>query len=195
VDYWRIPEKPWLTRDAVSLLEQWLSPNDVGFEWGSGRSTIWFACRTRHLTSVENNKGWYQRVQQMLLTQELRKLRYEFHETNKMTEADAKDSSYVRAVLSLPDRSLNYALVDGWARDWCCLAVMSKLCVRGLLILDNANWFLPPPKPHLSRAPNSRSVKEGPATEQWAEFWQSVKPWRKIWTSDGITNTLLLFKQ
>lgn len=191
-DQWLHPENPWLTRHAVQLLDQLLRPNDVGFEWGSGRSTVWFARRTEHLTSIENNPIWYERVKQMLAQEELENVSYEFRETVQFVEALGEGSSYVQAISQFPDRSVDYILVDGWARDWCCLAGISKLQTGGLLVLDNANWFLPPLH---SYAPNSRSIQDGPANVRWEQFWQSVHPWRKIWTSNGITDTLILLKQ
>jgi hypothetical protein len=57
------PDHPWLTRAANAILDSWLKPTDVGFEWGSGRSTIWFARRVHHLTSVEHDHRWWRKVQ------------------------------------------------------------------------------------------------------------------------------------
>ena len=62
----RYPDSPWLTRAMVEILETWLRPGDVGLEFGSGRSTIWFARRIKYLTSVENNPGWYTKVKENL---------------------------------------------------------------------------------------------------------------------------------
>jgi len=55
------PNLPWITRDMINILETWLRPTDIGLEFGSGRSTSWFASRVSHLTSVEDNSEWYQR--------------------------------------------------------------------------------------------------------------------------------------
>ena len=41
------PERPWLTAKATDLLEAFLKKNDVGVEFGSGRSTIWFTSRRK----------------------------------------------------------------------------------------------------------------------------------------------------
>ena len=63
--YWyekQHPEVPWLSARAVELLDTLLPGNDLGLEWGSGRSTAWFAQRTRHLTSVEHNASWHESV-------------------------------------------------------------------------------------------------------------------------------------
>jgi len=66
IDERKNPDHPWLTADMVRILETWLKPTDVGLEFGSGRSTIWFANRLKKLTSVEHNKEWYRKVSDML---------------------------------------------------------------------------------------------------------------------------------
>jgi hypothetical protein len=54
------PDAPWLAKSAILLLDSYLKPGDIGFEWGSGRSTLWFAQRVAHLYSVEDNRDWYE---------------------------------------------------------------------------------------------------------------------------------------
>ena len=53
------PDTPWMTKESIRLLNQLITPHDIGVEYGSGRSTFWFAKRCKHLTSFENNKKWY----------------------------------------------------------------------------------------------------------------------------------------
>ena len=60
------PDRPWLTRAMIENLDTWLRPDDVGLEFGSGRSTIWFAQKVGHLTSVEHHPGWYAKVNDRL---------------------------------------------------------------------------------------------------------------------------------
>ena len=60
------PDTPWVTKSATYILESWLRPTDVGLEWGTGRSTVWFAGRVAKLTSIEHQKAWYDRVAGML---------------------------------------------------------------------------------------------------------------------------------
>ncbi|MCA8940459.1 MAG: hypothetical protein KDB07_11650, partial [Planctomycetes bacterium] len=57
------PEYPWLAWPMIADLEGRLSRNDVGFEWGSGRSTLWFASRMGKLTSVEHHEDWFTQVE------------------------------------------------------------------------------------------------------------------------------------
>ena len=49
------PDEPWLTPAAIGLLATLLRPADTGAEFGSGRSTLWFAARVAALTSVEHD--------------------------------------------------------------------------------------------------------------------------------------------
>ena len=51
------PNRPWLTPMACQILETLLRSDDVGLEFGSGRSTLWFAKVMRHLTSVDEVGG------------------------------------------------------------------------------------------------------------------------------------------
>lgn len=52
------PDQSWLTRSANEILNSWLTKSDIGLEFGSGRSTLWFAKRMAYLTSVEHDPVW-----------------------------------------------------------------------------------------------------------------------------------------
>src|SRR2546423_11357121 len=56
---WRLPDDPWIAPGAVDALRTLLRPDDVGIEWGAGRSTLWLAKRVKHLISVEGVEHWY----------------------------------------------------------------------------------------------------------------------------------------
>lgn len=169
------PSDPWLTRDAIRLRECWLRPSDRGLEWGSGRSTLWFALRVGALTSVEHDASWAATVRSMLASEP------RASPTDYRLEPDGAtnnaDSRYVGVARSLADRSLDFALVDGVARDHCAWAVLPKLRPGGLLVIDNANWFLD--GPYESRSPNSRNGR-GPSSEVWAAVAAEVARWRCI---------------
>ena len=36
------PADPWLTRQSINIIKKLIKPEDIGLEFGSGRSTIWF---------------------------------------------------------------------------------------------------------------------------------------------------------
>lgn len=187
------PDAPWLTAEATRVLDEWLEPSHVGIEWGSGRSTRWFAQRVSHLLSVEHHAGWHASVSEQLAADGITNVDYrllpcepERVETPEWI-ATMFASEYVRAVDAFAPRSIDFALVDGMYRSACALAVIPKLRSGALLIVDNVNWFLPSP----SRAPTSRGVSDSPLSPTWAEFADAVSGWEKTWTENGVADTAI----
>jgi len=178
-------DKPWLTPRATELLSELLLPSDVGIEWGSGRSTAWFAKRLKHLTSIEDNREWYDIVTKQLAQQGVNNVSYKYASPPKEDES-ARSSEYVTLCSSMPDRSLGFALVDGSAREYCADAVIPKIAPGGILVIDNANWFFD----HPTHSPTSR-VGKGAKDEKWAALAQILSKWRLIWTTQGISDTAI----
>jgi hypothetical protein len=183
------PERPWLTQIANEILHSYLRKSDIGLEFGSGRSTLWFAKRVARLTSVEHDKSWAANVLEMLRKANVENVDYKFlpkdAEENKASEA-----KYVRIIDAFDDNSLDFCLVDGAYRDFCTLKVVEKIRPGGLLIIDNVNWYLP----SNSISPDSRSLADGPNGPIWAEVETLISGWRHIWTSSGVWDTALFFK-
>jgi predicted O-methyltransferase YrrM len=178
----RNPKEPWLTKDAVRFLDESLKPGDRGLEFGSGRSSVWFAKRIAHLISVEDNKEWFTRVTGLIAGEGLSdKIDYRFR---------AQKDDYVTEASAVPDDSIDFCLVDGSHRDDCAIRVIPKVRSGGLLVVDNINWYLPSD----TIAPTSRKPAEGCATPTWTEFANQVAGWRRYWTSNGVTNTCIWFK-
>ncbi|MEQ9323199.1 MAG: hypothetical protein RIF41_28790, partial [Polyangiaceae bacterium] len=86
--------------------------------------------------------------------------------------------------------SKDYVLVDGIFRDVCAKAALPAIKPGGLLVIDNANWFLPSD----TSAPDSVGSSEAPRSESWRELWQAVSDWRRVWTSNGVFDTALFIK-
>lgn len=182
------PGEPWLTRQMVKILDGLLRPHDIGLEFGSGRSTTWFAERLGALTSVEHDDQWYGLVRPNLSRFEDR-VRYFLRPDGKAGDGGSK---YVQVAELFPDSTLDFVLIDGVARDYCAAASLGKLKRGGLIVIDNVNWFLPRRNP--SRAPNSRGMNDGCASTTWEEVWRELSRWRCIWTTDGVTDTALWLK-
>ena len=187
------PDAPWLTAEATSFLDRWLEYGHVGIEWGSGRSTRWFARRARRLLSVEHDAGWHATVSALLAADGLTNVEYRLHpceperiETPEWIAAMLA-SDYVRAVDAFGPGSIDFALVDGMYRSACALAVLPKLRSGALLIIDNVNWFLPTS----SRAPSSRAPADAPLSPTWAEFADAIRGWEIQWTQNGVADTAI----
>jgi predicted O-methyltransferase YrrM len=183
------PDAPWLTPTAVDLLETLLRPADRGAEFGSGRSTLWFAARAAALTSVEHDPQWHASVTARLSGAGLENVDYILAPEDQPMERGGS-SAYARTALAFPNASLDFALIDGHYRDYSAKFIMPKLKPGGLLIIDNVNWYLP----CRSKAPNSRTAELGPVTDVWADVWEQLTGWRSIWTSSGVWDTAIFIR-
>ena len=56
--------EPWLTRGALTMLDQLLEPHHRGLEWSSGSSTVWLLLRLASLHTVEHDAAWLKSVRQ-----------------------------------------------------------------------------------------------------------------------------------
>jgi len=182
------PDHPWLTPQANLILSTLLKPTDVGFEWGSGRSTLWFAQRVKHLTSVEHDKRWYEVVLGKLRAADLLNVNLLLKEIKGYEVPE--ESPYVQVINKFNNNSLEFVLVDGIYRDLCANLVLEKIRPGGIIIVDNVNRFIPCD----SISPNSRPKNADPESREWARFLNRVKYWYQIWTSSGIADTAIWFK-
>jgi predicted O-methyltransferase YrrM len=182
----RHPTRPWIDPTMVRLLETLILPEDRGIEWGSGRSTLWFASRMKSLISVESDPQWHASVRGKLDGAGATNVDYRLVELGD----DASETSpYVRVIDEVPDGGLQFALVDGYVRDWCAIRAADKLAPGGILVLDNANIYLD----HPTHSPASR-YRSGDAGPTWARFRERVRGWRMAWTSSGVTDAAIWFK-
>jgi len=183
------PDHPWLTKSANAILQGRLQNNFLGLEFGSGRSTLWFARRVRHLTSIEHDPVWFQNVSAMLAANRIANVSHLLREVDR-GEQEAATTGYLRVLDDFAAESLDFVLVDGVYRAACANGAIDKLRPGGMLILDNVNWYLPCE----SRAPNSRRPAQGPISQDWARFEDRVSTWRRDWTSSGVTDTAIFYK-
>jgi predicted O-methyltransferase YrrM len=182
----RHPDHPWLTRDAISTLDGLLEPSWRGLEFGSGRGTLWLARRVAALTSVEHDPGWHGRVRGLLDESGTANVDLRLVETSDDDPRRAA-SPYVQVAHEFADGSLDLVLVDGILREHCVLAALPKLRAGGVLVLDNANWYLPCG----SHAPGSIGRDAAPASPLWSEVERRLGGWRRLWTANGVFDTAL----
>jgi predicted O-methyltransferase YrrM len=181
VEQRRNPADPWLTADSIGILKQTLKPTDVGVEFGSGRSTLWFAKRLAHLTSVEHDPAWFDKVGKMIDGAGLAaKVSYYL---------EGHPAGYAGRAKEISDDSIDFCLVDGIERDACIEAMLPKLKSGGLLVVDNIHLFLPNPR---TKSPNAQRGR--PASEGWERVAEALRDWRSIWTTNGVWDTALWFK-
>ena len=177
----RHPDAPWITPAAIPVIEHLLRPSDVVFEWGSGRSTRWFAERTTRVTSIERKPGWHARVEADLRDFEGSRCVLVERDDDDIEEWKRR---YVSALGEIETGPVDIALVDGAVRDLCAMRATSFLAPGGVLIVDDVQRYLPSD----SRTPSARSDH---ATPLWIEFEVQVSGWQLIWVTSGVTDTAI----
>lgn len=186
--YWdyqkKHPNQPWLCPDAISALQKLLPGSINGLEYGSGRSTTFFAPYFDHYTSIEHNKRWYKKVEAEIKhlsqveyhliepeedvpQQHLSSDKQTFLEEERFPVPDEVFKTYSDFVLSFDDSTLDFVLIDGRARKTCALNALNKLKSGGLLVLDNSERI------------------------RYSKVHQTLKNWPKIETTTGLTNTTI----
>lgn len=141
----RHPEQPWIAIGAIRFLEETLRPDMCTLEFGSGRSTAWFAARCASVTSVEHDADWFQRVSRNLATfaasAEIVFVPMDPDTENGVLYERPNLPAYVAVVDRFPDESLDLIVVDGQYRISCAVAAQRKLRPGGLLLVDDEQTF------------------------------------------------------
>lgn len=176
------PQEPWLCPDSIKALQTLLTDSEAGLEYGSGRSTAYFAPFFKKYVSVEHDEAWFGQVSNQI--SQLPQVEYHLIKAEKdvpqqhlnseaqvfLTEAefpvpDDLFKTYTDFVLQFTDESFDFILVDGRARKTCALNAIDKLKSGGLLVLDNSE------------------------RHRYQKVHQTLSSWPKIETTTGLTNT------
>ncbi len=175
------PRAPWLTPESIAFLNKWLVPGYCGLEWGAGRSTLWFACRVRQLTSIEHDPQWFERTRASLAKRAVKHVR--------LVLCDAIAEEYAGAVAGFEDGALDFVLVDGASalRDACAAAAIPKIREGGLLIVDDAQRFLPLDV----TVPGAIGTLAEPVTPMWKDVSERLAAWKCQVTCDGLRATVI----
>lgn len=189
VHHWRRPFDPYLNAMVAGALADLVRPHHRGLETGAGASTVWFAEKCRHLTSVEHDPAWARRVASWLAQRGLTD-RVDLRLCARTSEGTP--GSYIQVIEEQPAASLDFVLIDGKKRDQCAVAALPKLRPGGLMIVDDVHRYIPRQAP--SRAPFARGLHSGFASATWRTFADLTSDWPCIWRSDGVSDTALWIK-
>lgn len=180
--------QPWITQDAITALSTLLKPTDDGLEFGSGGSTVWLARHSMSVRSVEAFDPWYEPMQKRLAAEGITNATVELVSAPKLGyRSDAHRTAYVNVFPDIAPESLGFVFVDGEYRDEAALRGITLLKPGGVLVLDNANTYLP------SSTPVPWKVRE-PISADWKKFVELTADWRQIWTTNGVWDTVIWIK-
>ena len=121
---------PWYTYPAIEYLNHLDFSQMNLFEFGSGNSTLWWAGKTKSVTSIEDDENWYSKVYSSasFLPDKIKYL----HENNK--------EMYVNAIA---EYLFDIVVIDGKHRTECANHMLSYYKNREgvMLIFDNSDWY------------------------------------------------------
>lgn len=112
---------PWLTKEAVEFMYDYLKSDMDVLEYGMGGSTVWMAKRC-NVTSIESKESWYDETRNMLKEKHLE------------ARLVLQRRPYHNAVNGLFD----FILVDGRDRVMCFNYAKKMLKKGGVIMLDNS---------------------------------------------------------
>jgi hypothetical protein len=125
-------DEPWIAQTAVQFCQERLTKDQTGLEWGSGRSTAWFATRLGRLLSIEFDKTWHEKVVRNLAQSNCSNAECRYipldHPLNEPTPPHYDElPAYVAVSNEFEDNSLDIVIVDGHYRQACVLAAIPKI--------------------------------------------------------------------
>lgn len=187
---WRKGETPWIAQAAIVILEKLLTRDMVGFEYGSGNSTLFIASKIKHLTSVEHNDHWFRIVTKKLSERALSNVDYHCIPPRLEALSDELENvlpnlsligdpsfrirseyrDYFAFVRSSPDNHFDFILIDGRARVECALNAIPKLKDGGILVLDNSD------------------------RRRYAPIFGLLRNWPSVTSTTGLFDTTMWFK-
>jgi hypothetical protein len=150
------PNEPWISPGAARFCATYLTSDQIGLEWGSGRSTRWYAKRLGMLLSIESNPYWHAKVNRMI-----RRLpNVGCHPLDQPTKPDYDPlPKYVAIANKFADNSLD---LDGHYRQPCIKQALPQLKPGGLLLVDDfgfvpslPDWGVPSSWPVVHKSSSS----------------------------------------
>jgi hypothetical protein len=121
----RRPPIPWISYDAQRLLARFLTRESEVLEFGSGMSTLWYARKAGHVTSIEDSRDWYAGMERRL---------------GGLGNVDYHFAGHPAAYVSeAPDKLYDLIMIDGSWRDRCAEFAIAHLKPGGTIYLDNSD--------------------------------------------------------
>jgi hypothetical protein len=182
------PQTPWTSQASIKAFEKILTRDMVGFEYGSGFSTMFFSKHLKHLTSVEHNEEWFRIIKTKLKDQGInnveyhliplnkteRNSEYTFYKDYRLTSKDftihKEYHDYFSFISTFNNEHFDFIIVDGRARVECCLNAIPKLKSGGLFVLDNSD------------------------RDRYKPVFKVLESWESITTTTGLFDTTIWFK-
>lgn len=123
---------PWWSSDFIRMIEYWNMKNMKIFEWGSGYSTLWFASRCQHITSIEYDSQWFEWCKRMSI-----ELSLDSKITLRLIDyLDGTDRYY--SAIDMSEDIYDIIIIDGRNRCNCAKSALRHVKNGTVIILDDS---------------------------------------------------------
>jgi hypothetical protein len=143
---------PWMNYEAICRIQDFVKPGHEVFEYGSGSSTRYWISKGCNVISVEHDKNFFQKMQDVLNGKCDYKLiepepdptislkSCNIPEDYKSSDFDNHNfESYTKAIDIYPDNYFDLIVIDGRSRTSCIKHAISKIKRDGIIVLDNSD--------------------------------------------------------
>ena len=118
---------PWVTYPCIEFLNR-LNLKDCNvFEYGSGSSTLYWSEKSKSVISVEKDEQWFKKVKSGL-------------PSNCNLNLVDTDIDYINNI-NQSKCEFDIVVIDGAVRYPCAQEALKNISDRGLIILDNTEWY------------------------------------------------------
>lgn len=143
------PDLPWMCPDTIKFCRSILNKSMNAVEFGSGRSSRWFASHVGKLICVEHRPEWFEDVQQILSHANVKNVDFrlvplDHAESDPEREEYNPVPAYVAVADQLKDQTIDFAVVDGHYRTHCVRHLIPKMKPGGYLLVDDINFWPSP---------------------------------------------------
>lgn len=123
---------PWFTYPAYEFINSLDLKNKTVFEWGSGHSTVYWSKKCKSVTSVEDNKEWYEKISRFL------------NRCKNVNLIFSKDKEEYLDSIKAANFSYDLIIIDGSYRIECLKKAVGLINDGGFIIFDNSDWYEKP---------------------------------------------------
>jgi hypothetical protein len=138
--------------EAVVQIQNYLRPEALVFEYGSGSSTRYWISMGCKVVSVEHDQEFFGKMHGALAERcdyrlvkpefdsKIMMKSHEFPENYKSFDFDSHSfEAYVKFIDRYPDNYFDLVVIDGRARNSCIVHAIPKIKRGGILVLDNSD--------------------------------------------------------
>ena len=176
----KFPDRPWISREAFEVLDLIISPSDKVLEFGSGKSTSYFASKCSYVYSVESNFQWYKKVVNKLT---------DLSSSNVNIKYAENESEYLD--LSFIDNEITILFIDGRYRLQSLKEGLKYASDNAIIIIDNSQRYLR----HTNFNSFSPSQTKNICQDDWLDVFHFLNQhYRHLVVSNGIEDTSFFLK-